>query len=131
MQMKENFHGSCPDCLEEMKNTHTHTHPPRINVKVLDGFCHYCVLCDCFLQFQYTKVCPTMEISLIFRCSVCLLAQVCIGGEAAQSMRDVVTHLEAHDLYAGCLAKASVVEQHWNTECKMSGGQHSSAVPVS
>ena len=105
MQMEENLHSSCPDWLEEIECVF------QIDVTILDGFSHYCDLCDRFLQFQYTKICPTLEISLIFRCSVCSLAQVCIGGEVAQGMRDVTAHLEAHDLRAGRLAKVSVVEQ--------------------
>jgi len=69
----------------------------QIDVTVLDGFCHCCDLCDHFILFRYTKVCPTQEMGLIFRCSVCSLAQVSIGGEAARDVQDVTAQLAAQN----------------------------------
>lgn len=56
---------------------------------------------------------------------------MCSSGEAAQGVREVTAHLEAHGLHAGRLAKVSAVEQHWNMACKVSGRQHLSTVPTS
>lgn len=92
---------------------------------ILDGFCHYCDLR--FLQVQYTKVCPTLEISLIFWCPVCSLAPVCTGSEVAQGMQGVAAHLEAHDLHL--VAWQKYLWLNWNMACEVSGGQHSSTEP--
>lgn len=104
MQMKENLHSSCPDWLEEIECFF------QIDVTILDGFCHCCDLC--FLQFQYTKVCPSGN---EFALQVPRLLP-CTGSEVAQGMQDVAAHLEAHDLHAGRLAKVSVAELEYGMQ---------------